>query len=441
MNSLLQELGPPLISILIFLALNGLFVAGEVSLLKLRFSHFNPELLERLRGERPLRALLDAPDWAIRVMRLGTVLSILGYALSIIPLIEKGLDGLEAALFGGETALSLVVAFLIAVTLHYLVAEWVARRLGLRFPRECLRLAALPTRLVAIITRPFIAPLEWLGDRFFALMPTSSEAAPSFDLLDIEAQIELMGDVPASRTFSVTQRILKNTLRLRELVVADVLLPRNQVRFFNLRDPIEDNLAIARESGHTRFPLCDGDLDRCVGLIHIKDLFRANLPSNRIDLKRLRRDIIRVDSEETLEEALAKLLAHKMHMALVIDEFRGTEGVLTLEIILEQMVGEIRDEFDADEEVLIQASTPDSTDALVSGLARIHELGDRFGITLEHEEVSTLGGLITTELGRIPEKGEALEIEGLHIEVTEVDDTRVIEARVRRLDQSKDPAP
>ena len=222
--------------------------------------------------------------------------------------------------------------------------------------------------------------------------------------------------------------------------MADVLLPRNQVRFFNLRDPIEDNLAIARESGPTRFPLCDGDLDRCVGLIHIKDLFRANLPSNRIDLKRLRRDIIRVDSEETLEEALAKTpRPQNAHGPSSSTSFAGPEGVLhARNHPRTDGRGEIRDEFDADEEVLIQASTPDSTDALVSGLARIHELGDRFGITLEHEEVSTLGGLITTELGRIPEKGEALEIEGLHIEVTEVDDTRVIEARVRRVDQPKD---
>ena len=153
-----------------------------MSLLKLRFSHFNPELLERLRGERtPPCPTRRAPDWAIRVMRLGAVLSILGYALSIIPLIEKGLDGLEAALFGHETALSLVVAFLIAVTLalpHCRVGSpspWATFPSGMSAP--C---CPAHTASSAIFTRPFIAPLEWLGTRFLALIPTSSDAARVF---------------------------------------------------------------------------------------------------------------------------------------------------------------------------------------------------------------------------------------------------------------------
>ena len=149
-----------------------------------------------------------------------------------------------------------------------------------------------------------------------------------------------------------------------------------------------------------------------------------------MDLRRLKRNMIRIDIEEPLESALTKLLAHRMHMALVIDEFRGTEGVLTLERILEQLVGEIRDEFDADEEVLIRADEK-TDEAVVSGLTPLHEIEANFGVEIETEEVSTIGGLVTSELGRIPESGEKLTSSGLEIEITQSDDTRVIEVRVR----------
>jgi CBS domain containing-hemolysin-like protein len=224
--------------------------------------------------------------------------------------------------------------------------------------------------------------------------------------------------------------ILKNAVMMRELVVSDVLLPRNQVKFFDLNIPLKDNLDMAKEMGHTRFPLCYGDLDRCIGLIHIKDIFRHKGGLDGLDLRHLKRNMIRIDSEEPLESALTKFLSHRMHMALVIDEFRGTEGVLTLERILEQLVGEIRDEFDADEEVLIR-SDEKSDETVVSGLTPLHEIEANFGVEIETEEVSTIGGLVTSELGRIPESGEKLTLFGLQIEITQSDETRIIEVRVR----------
>jgi CBS domain containing-hemolysin-like protein len=235
----------------------------------------------------------------------------------------------------------------------------------------------------------------------------------------------------------VAQLILKNTLLMRELVVADVLLPRNQVKYFDLNLPLKENLDLAKETGHTRFPLCYGDLDSCLGLVHIKDIFRYKGELEKLDLRRIKRNMIRIDSEEPLESALTKFLSHRMHMALVIDEFRGTEGVLTLERILEQLVGEIRDEFDADEEVLIRPEM-DSGETVVSGLTPLHEIEARFGIDFDNEEVSTIGGLVTSELGKIPDLGAELTIGNLHIEITEVDDTRVVEVKIYREESVSD---
>jgi CBS domain containing-hemolysin-like protein len=277
------------------------------------------------------------------------------------------------------------------------------------------------------LTRPI--RLLVLGVVRFVWRLWSGEALPDLDSLDLETQIELLRKESPEMSM-VAQLILKNTLMMRELVVADVLLPRNQVKYFDLNLSLEDNLKIARESGHTRFPLCYGDLDRCLGLIHIKDIFRYPGDLTRMDLRRLKRNMIRIDSEEPLESALTKLLSHRMHMALVIDEFHGTEGVLTLERILEQLVGEIRDEFDADEEVLIKSDLKND-EAIVSGLTPLHEIESIFDTHLDAEEVSTIGGLVTSELGRIPETGECVQIENLAIEITGVDETRILEVRIR----------
>lgn len=438
MNEILQETWPIWSGILFFLLLNAVFVAGEYGFLRLRFSHFNPDLLDELRASGRHGPLVENPHRTVQAMRAGILVCTLGYALTFFPLALRALGG-GSALFGVESVGAALLAFVFAAAVHFFVAESIPRTLGLAHPRRALSLAFAPTVFLSWIAGPFLRALESLASRLLRAGGLSQETMETIDSLDFEAQIEglerLRGEGPAA--VNVTQRILKNTLRLRELLVDDVILPRKQVVYVDINLGITENLRTAREGGHTRYPLCDGDLDRCIGLIHIKDLFRYKGDPARIDLRKLRRDIIRIDGEETLESALAKLLSHKMHMALVIDEFRGTEGVITLERILEIMVGDIRDEFDAEEEDLIQESS-DPGESVVSGLALIHEIAERFNVELDDEEVSTIGGLISTRLGRIPEKGEEVLIDGLLIRVTEVDQTRVIEARVRRAEAGGD---
>jgi CBS domain containing-hemolysin-like protein len=425
-----------LIGIPLTLCLNAVLVACEFSLIKIRFSHFNTELRERVESHKRLGPLLESGDRTIRVIRLCLTGCLIIYALLIFPLLMAlfELTGLMGEL---TRALSAALAFVIALSLHQLVGELFPRGLGLAYPFQSLRLGAPFIRVFGWLTRPIrllvlsIVRLIWKIWR--------KEPVPDLDSLELETQIELLRKESPQMSM-VAQLILKNTLLMRELVVSDVLLPRNQVKYFDLNLPLEENLQLARETGHTRFPLCYGDLDRCLGLIHIKDIFRQTGALDKLDLRRLKRNMIRIDSEEPLESALTKLLSHRMHMALVIDEFRGTEGVLTLERILEQLVGEIRDEFDADEEVLIKADLQND-EAVVSGLTPLHEIESIFGVDFETEEVSTIGGLVTSELGRIPETGESVVISNLNIEITGVDETRVVEVRIRVVSPETDDMP
>lgn len=415
-----------LIGIPLTLFLNGILVSCEFSLIKVRFSHFNRELREQVESHRMLGPLLSAGDQTIGIIRIGLTACLILYALFAFPLFLDAFN--SVGLQGGFwLAVSALLAFTLASVLQQSFGELLPRGLGLAYPYQCLRLGA-----------PILFILNWLTLPVRGLIQSSvrfvwrvwrKEPLPDLDSLELETQIELIRKESPEMSM-VAQLILKNTLLMRELVVSDVLLPRNQVKYFDLNLSVKENLQMAQETGHTRFPLCYGDLDRCLGLVHIKDLFRFQGDTNRLDLRKFKRNMIRIDSEEPLETALTKLLSHRMHMALVIDEFHGTEGVLTLERILEQLVGEIRDEFDADEEVLIK-SDPQTEEVMVSGLTPIHEVEAIFETEIDADDVSTIGGLVTSHMGRIPDVGEIVILNDLSIEVASVEETRVLEVKVK----------
>ena len=228
--------------------------------------------------------------------------------------------------------------------------------------------------------------------------------------------------------------IVGNTLEMGHLHVRDVLVPRNQVQVLDCQDSIEENLQIARNCGHTRLPICEGDLDQCIGIIHVKYAFRLLSQGKPIDLRTLSKSPAILSTEDPLPLALRKMMRWKVHMALVRDEFGGIDGVITLEDILEEVVGEIQDEFDAEENT-VQSSGVGKWK--VSGLSPVHELPKELAVE-EDEEITSFGGLITKELGRIPEVGENLTLNNWYIKILEADETRVLLAEVTLLPSKKE---
>ena len=191
--------------------------------------------------------------------------------------------------------------------------------------------------------------------------------------------------------------IVGNTLEMGHLHVRDVLVPRNQVQVLNYEDPIEECLKIARSSGHTRLPICKGNLDHCIGIIHVKYAFRLMCEGKSVDFKSLSKAPAILSADDPLPVALKKMMKWKVHMALVQDEFGGIDGVITLEDILEEVVGEIQDEFDSEEEAVVKSG---SNKWKISGMSSVHDLPEELEIKSE-EELTSFGGLITKELGRI----------------------------------------
>lgn len=223
--------------------------------------------------------------------------------------------------------------------------------------------------------------------------------------------------------------IVGNTLEMGLLKVQDIMVSRKQVQILDVADGLEKNLEIARTCGHTRLPLCEGDLDHCLGIIHVKNAFRLlGNDQGKLSLRSITRAPARVSAEDPLPLALRKMMKWKVHMALVGDEFGGIDGVITLEDILEEVVGEIQDEFDADESD-IERLNEDCWK--ISGLTPLHELPEELGIDEEEEEVTSFGGLITQEFGKIPEAQETLRLRNLEVTILEADETRIGLAEVR----------
>jgi len=271
----------------------------------------------------------------------------------------------------------------------------------------------------------FIYPIEFLARKISVKIfgKNIEKELDSFNYIDVDVKLRAE-DSDVEELNSVEEEILKNTMRMPELEVADIMLPRNQVCCLSLQDDFSINIKKAKESGHTRYPLCNGDLDNCVGLIHIKDIFRAESVNSNDDLIKIKRDIMTVREDASPAKTLSIMRGKKFHIALVEDEFGAINGIITLENILELIVGQINDEFDKVEDTQIKQVGEKTYK--VSGLIPLHELSKHLDVELFSEEASTLGGLITQELGRFPTQGEILKIESLEIEVNQVDKKRVI---------------
>lgn len=422
MNPIVWEFSRSLLLIAGLIAFNAVLVAGEFALIQLTFGRL--AAMDRDELPRGITSLLKDLNQSSRVIRLaiGLATITLGFAL-VTPL------GQLAALFDipGAGTFTAVVAVFLTVCIHFLIGELAPRALALSYPFGVLRIAVPVILPLRFLLGPFIRILIQILERLFDLFRLKIEMET--DLLDAEVQIRSLlgtGQTPSP----MMEMILRNTINLRKRVVQDILLPRNKIQYFDLLDSNEVNMAVARDTGHTRFPLCEGDLDQCIGLVHIKDIFRFKGEWREIDFRKMKREIVRFSLDDPLDVVLQRLLRQRRHMALVQDEFGGTVGIVTLEDVLEELVGDIQDEFDREEDLI--KALPDG-EFLVDGLTPIHDVAEELGVEIEDPEVSTFGGFITSSLGRMPTKETTFISGRLQIRVTGVNEKRVTSARVRIL--------
>jgi CBS domain containing-hemolysin-like protein len=208
------------------------------------------------------------------------------------------------------------------------------------------------------------------------------------------------------------------------------MVPRNEIVFLSLARSWEENLSTIRTQQHTRYPLCTLSLDHVVGMVHLKDVFHAGDEIKQTeDLVKLKRDILFVPETTTLDQLQRQFQQKRVHIAIVVDEYGGTAGLVSLEDVLEELVGEIQDEFDREESKIQR--TPEGD--LVDGLLLVEEANAQLGLELEEAEARTIGGYLTAVLGRIPRVGDTIAVGHRELRVVEMKNRRVARILVRKL--------
>lgn len=300
--------------------------------------------------------------------------------------------------------------------------EWVSLQLSIGYPFML---------FVRILSFPLSSGLGAMERLLFS--KSQNENRKSEDESEVADHIRILGREGSNLEPEIFE-IMGNALEMSHLHVKDVMVPRNQVQILDHDDSVEKNLEIARSCGHTRLPLCAGDLDHCLGIIHVKYAFKKLGEQSEIDLRAITKAPVLLASEESLPSALKKMMKWKVHMALVGDEFGGIDGVITLENILEEVVGEIQDEFDVEELSVIRL---EDGKWKISGLTPVHDLPEELGLGEQDEELATFGGLITRELGKIPKRNETIRFESFDAKILNADETRVLDAEVSLLPAKK----
>lgn len=412
--------------VLVFL--NGFFVAAEFALVKVRPTQIEPYVAQGQRRALVAKHMVRHLDAYLSATQLGITLASLALGWIGEPAFAWIIEPVVTRFVGDNPALlhsvALTISFLVITILHIVLGELAPKSIAIRKSEGTTLVIALPLFLFYKVTYPAIWLLNHMANSLLRLVKIApvSESELAHD----EEELRLLVSSSHASHLSLQKReLLDNVFELSHRVARQIMLPRQDVVYLSTTRPITENLRTARRSGHTRFPLCEGDLDHVIGVIHIKDLFRRERPVT--SLQEVAREIAFVPDTLELDRLLKRMRTERFHLAAVIDEYGGVSGVVTLEDVIEEIVGQINDEFDVEKPELQKR---DDGIYEVSGGMLIEDLEDELDLELSDRDEDTIGGLVLSELGRNPAVGDRIELGPLVIEVLEVHLNRVNTVRI-----------
>ncbi len=413
-----------LAALLVFL--NAFFVAAEFAIVKVRSTRVQELVRENVRGSAAVQSAIQNLDAYLSATQLGITLASLGLGWIGEPAFASLVTPLLGALgIWSETVvhtISLTIAFALITFLHIVLGELAPKSFAIRRPEEMSLFVATPLRLFYRVFYPALYFLNASSNfflRMFRITPaTESELAHSEEELRL-----LLAESHRTGTLSASKRkLLENVFDYTRRSAKHIMVPRADIVHLSLKKSLAQNLETIRQTQHTRYPLCSDDIDHVIGMIHAKDLFQpAEGLLDSQDLLKLKRDMLFVPESRPLELLQRDFQQRRVHMAIVVDEYGGTSGLVTFEDVLEEIVGEIQDEFDT--EAPRMQSTPEGY--VVDGLVLLEEIAARLGFEPPEHESSTLGGFVIARLGRIARIGDLVAIAGFTAKVIEMKGRRV----------------
>ncbi len=430
-----------ILAVFVLVLLNGFFVAAEFALVRVRETQLDALVARGQRRAKMARHIVRNLNSYLSATQLGITMASLGLGWMGQPvfasLLSPALDLLGVKSQAMLHSISFVIGFSVLTFLSIVVGELAPKWLTIQKTLPIALWAARPLHWFYLAFYPFNRLLNLAARGLLRQMGIEPDAEVSGAQSEEELRLALASASQGRMTFG--RNIVLNALDLRRRVAREVMRPRHEIAAFNTEASLADCLALAEKTRYSRFPLCEGgDLDRTRGVVHIKDLYpvlRSGQARTAADLLPVAHKLVYVPETGRLEKLLQLFLERKLHFAIVVDEFGGTLGIVTLENVLEELVGQIQDEFDEEKPELTRVN---ENVWEASGALPLHELEKLVGEIGRGEGAATASGWITRRLGGFPKAGDTLTLGACELRVEEMDGPRVARFKITRRKELED---
>ena len=425
-----------LLVVVLLLFANAFFVATEfalVSVRKTRLAQLSKE------GNKLAKIALDSInhlDRSIAAVQLGITIASIGLGwvgeAALVKLIQPIFNFLPDSMQAVAThSLAVSIAFALITFMHVVIGELMPKSIAIQHPETTALVVAKPMSFITKIFTPFIFLLNGFGNWLLSLMKIPP--AHVGHLVHTVEELDMIIDESHKEgVLNDTEKdILQNVFKFSDIMAKQVMVPRPDVVSIPIDISQEELKKLTIENQYTRYPVYEEDLDKVVGILHLKDLYTLIIEGKEIILKDILRPAILVPETLTIDKLVHEFKTKRAQMALVIDEFGGVSGLVTLEDVLEEIVGEVQDEFDEEEADIRQIY---ENEYIANAMMRIDEFNDYFQLEaqneVEDEDIETIGGLVIKNLGHIAQEGDCCTIDGFTFKVVEVDGARIVKIKI-----------
>lgn len=432
----MSEMGLEIAVVLLLVLLNGIFAMSEIAIVSARHVRLQRMARDGSLGAQAALDLIQKPNRFLSTVQVGitlvgifagafggaTVAGVLAEQLRDVPLVGP---------YAGGVSLALVVGTI--TYLSVVIGELVPKRIALQYAERISAVVARPMQAISVLAGPVVRLLSISTEAVLAIM--GIKAQPQEAVTEEEIRVLVEQGAQAGMIEEVERDMVESIFRLDDRPLEAMMTPRLEIVWLDVNAEPEENRRLIEESNFSRFPVCDGDLDHVIGIVHAKDLLSDCLDGTVMDVRKAMRSPLYVPESVHALRALERFKQSGIHMALLIDEYGGIEGVVTLFDILEAIVGDIPTLGEIEEPPIVQR---DDGSWLVDGLLSIDELVDHFGIRAMPSEgaYQTLGGFMVLMLGSVPSAGDSFEWESMRFEVADMDGNRVDKVLVELLPES-----
>lgn len=417
-----------LLLVIFLVFLNGFFVAAEFAIVKIRETQLRPLVAKGHRRAKIASRLLKNLDAALSATQLGITLASLGLGWVGEPafarMLEPVMDRLGIESPDMQHRIAFIVGFSAITFLHIVLGELAPKSMAIQKPLPVTLWIAEPLEWFYKLSYPFIWALNHTA--LWLLRRVGIEPASEAEMVHSQEELRLMFTATQehSGATSLGKEVVLNALDLSRREAREVMRPRGEIVALDTNASIAECMDIAEKTRYSRFPLCEeGDIHKTVGVVHFKDLFAMRGKAVKgSDLRGVARKIVYVPPTCRLERLLQLLLDRKLHFSIVVDEYGGTLGIVTLENILEELVGQIQDEFDQEKPLVEKVGE----EWKIDGALPLHDLSDLVGENLQEDEtITTTSGFVTHRLGGFPKSGDTLDLGAYRLRVDQMDGLRV----------------